>query len=237
MAYFVFGDCDVTNLEMEFALLLGDVVSTASVNFFDKYLLFLSWKDLEFMSTISFLFSLCFWNLSVDKGVCITDGGNEKFSSLCSCRLLFLSFIFRPSHFWWLNFSFFFFLDKALLILAFSHSFSSYSVDFVALFWWYFALFFLFSSSLLFRFCHHFFIFSADVVCFSNFCQPISGDWGKASSNWAKITKTSIKTDIFLPFLKQELSISIKELFSKWQKLYVLQYLRNQKNINTFDKV
>ena len=60
IASFVFGDCDVTNLEMEFALLLGDTVATAFLTFFDKYLLFLSLEDLKFMSTVSFLFSLCF---------------------------------------------------------------------------------------------------------------------------------------------------------------------------------
>ena len=42
MASFVFGDCNVTNLEMEFVLPLGDAIATAFLNFFDKHLLFLS---------------------------------------------------------------------------------------------------------------------------------------------------------------------------------------------------
>ena len=56
MASFVFGNCTVTNLEMEFVLPLGDAIATAFLKFFDKYLLFLSWEDLKFMSTISFCF-------------------------------------------------------------------------------------------------------------------------------------------------------------------------------------
>ena len=58
MAYFVFGDCDVTNLEMEFALLLGDVVSTASVNFFDKYLLSFTRRLKVYVNNKLFIFSV-----------------------------------------------------------------------------------------------------------------------------------------------------------------------------------
>ena len=92
MASFLFADCDVTNLEMEFTLHLGFANATTFLNFFDKYLLFLSCEDLQFVSKISFLFSLYFWALSVDKGVCITDGGDEKLSPLRSLRFLFLLF-------------------------------------------------------------------------------------------------------------------------------------------------
>ena len=99
----VLGDCDVTNLEM------GDVVATALISFLDKYLLFLSWEDWKFVSTITFLFSLCFWTLC----------GERCVHYWC---FLFLSFIFKPYNFWRLNVYFCFSFDKDLPILAFSLS-------------------------------------------------------------------------------------------------------------------
>ena len=186
MASFVFGDCTVTNLEMELVLPLRDAIATAFLKFFDKYLLFLSWEDLKFTSTISFCFLGAF-KLPLWTKVCTLP----MVVMLSSCHyvpfvLLFPVpfFYFQTLQFLTTKCSFCFSLKKALIqFLAFSLSFSSYSVNFVALFWWYFALFFLFWSTLLLRFCLHFFILPAVVVCFSNFGRPISRDWERASSH------------------------------------------------------
>lgn len=87
----------------------GDVVATALISFLDKYLLFLSWEDWKFVSTITFLFSLWFWTLC----------GERCVHYWC---FLFLSFIFKPYNFWRLNVYFCFSFDKDLPILAFSLS-------------------------------------------------------------------------------------------------------------------